>query len=76
VLRGEGIPLRDALKVQDQLRSEGRAQLAGQQSPPLWSEYAASLFEAKVIEGKLKSPKSRERWAAVAGVEPAGFENY
>ncbi len=63
IVRGQGVALRDALKAQDQLRSEGRAQLAGQRSPPLWSEYAASLFEAKVTEGKLRSPKSRERWA-------------
>src|SRR5579872_130472 len=72
VLRGEGIALRDALRAQDQLRLEGRAQFAGQPSPPLWSEYAASLFEAKVTEGKLKSPKSRERWAnTLARLVPA-----
>lgn len=62
VLKGQAVTLRDALKAQDQLRSEARDQFAGRRSLPLWSEYAASLFEAKVTDGKLKSGKSRERW--------------
>ena len=33
------------------------------QTPTLWSSYAASLFEAKVNEGKIKSAKGREKWA-------------
>jgi hypothetical protein len=64
VVPGMQTTLRDALRVQDQLRSEVRERLAGRiQSRPLWSEFAASLFEAKVVEGKLKSPKSQERWS-------------
>ena len=66
MLRGEGLTIRDAQRAQDQLRSDARAQLTGMtRSMPLWSEYAASLFESKVVEGKLKSPKSRERWGNV-----------
>jgi hypothetical protein len=72
VLKGEAVALRDALRVQDQLRSEARDHLAGRRSLPLWSEYAASLFEAKVTEGKLKSGKSRERWGnTLARLVPA-----
>ena len=68
VLRGEGHALRDALKAQDQLRSDTREDLEPKTpSMPLWSEYAASLFEAKVAEGRLKSGKSRERWANALG---------
>ena len=37
------------------------------ESMPLWSEYAASLLEAKVAEGRLSSSKSRERWVNVLG---------
>jgi len=68
VLRGEGHALKDALKAQDQLRSDTREDLEPKTpSMPLWSEYAASLFEAKVAEGRLKSGKSRERWANALG---------
>src|SRR5579863_10758771 len=72
VLKGAAVTLRDALRAQDQLRSEARDQFEGKQSLPLWSEYAASLFEAKVAEGKLKSGKSRERWGnTLARLVPA-----
>ena len=65
-LRGPNVTIWDAVRVRDQLRHEGHDRLAGKiRSMPLWSEYAASLFEAKVAEGKLKSSKSRERWANV-----------
>jgi hypothetical protein len=56
----------DAVRVQDQLRHEGHERVEGRiRSLPLWSEYVASLFEAKVAEGKLSSSKSRERWGNV-----------
>jgi len=58
--------MRDALDVQARLRHEVRDRIEGTiQSLPLWSSYAASLFEAKVAEGRLSSSKSRERWANV-----------
>jgi hypothetical protein len=58
----------DAIRVRDQLRREGRERVEGTiRSPPPWSEYAASLFEAKVAEGKLSSSKSGERWGNVLG---------
>jgi hypothetical protein len=64
VLRGSGITIRDAFKAQDQLRSDAREHLGGRRrSTPPWSGYAASLFEAKVAEGKLRSAASRQRWA-------------
>jgi hypothetical protein len=63
-LKGPDFTLRDALEAQNRLRRDARDRLEGRtQLLPLWSEYAASLFEAKVTEGKLKSGKSRERWA-------------
>jgi hypothetical protein len=40
---------------------------------PLWSEYAASLFEAKVAEGKLRSAASRQPWADTLGILVAAF---
>lgn len=65
-LRGANVTIWDALRVRDQLRHEGRERVEGRtRSLPLWSEYAASLFEAKVAEGKLTSSKSRERWGNV-----------
>jgi hypothetical protein len=72
-LTGERLTVRDALHAQDELRCEARERLAGRiRSLPLWSEYAASLLEAKVAEGKLKSGKSRERWAnSLARLIPA-----
>lgn len=67
-LRGAGVTIWDAVRVRDQLRREGRDRVEGKiRSLPLWSEYAASLFEAKVAEGKLSSSKSRERWGNVLG---------
>jgi hypothetical protein len=66
VLRGVGVTMWDAIRVRDELRREGRDRVEGKiQSMLLWSEFAASLFEAKVAEGKLKSSKSLERWANV-----------
>jgi hypothetical protein len=63
-LRGANVTIWDAVRVRDQLRHEGHDRVEGKiLSMPLWSEYAASLFEAKVAEGKLSSSKSRERWA-------------
>jgi len=56
----------DAITVRDQLRHEGHERVEGTtRSLPPWSEYAASLFEAKVAEGRLSSSKSRERWGDV-----------
>jgi hypothetical protein len=66
VVRGPTVTLRDAICVRDSLRLEGHDRVAGRiQSLPLWSEYATSLFEAKVAEGRLSSSKSRERWGNV-----------
>jgi hypothetical protein len=65
-LHGADLTMRDAVRVRDELRHEGIARAEGTiRSLPLWSEYAASLFEAKVAEGKLTSSKSRERWGNV-----------
>jgi hypothetical protein len=65
-IHGTSLTIRDAVRVRDALRQEGVAQVEGRiRSLPLWSEYAASLFEAKVAEGKLTSSKSRERWGNV-----------
>src|SRR5258708_35602220 len=64
VVRGSGVSIAEAQRAQDQLRSEGRDRIMGRtRSKKLWSEYAASLFEAKVAENKLKSAASRRRWA-------------
>jgi hypothetical protein len=65
-LRGLSVTIWSAIRVRDQLRHEGRERVEGTtRSLPPWSEYAASLFEAKVAEGKLSSSKSRERWGNV-----------
>jgi hypothetical protein len=65
-VRDPNVTIWDAIRVRDQLRQEGRDRAAGKiRSTPLWSDYAVSLLEAKVAEGKLKSSKSRERWANV-----------
>lgn len=64
-LRGLTVTIWDAIRVRDQLRHEGGERVEGIRSLPPWSEYAASLFEAKVAEGKLSSSKSRERWGNV-----------
>jgi hypothetical protein len=46
------------------LRSDAQDLASGRkQAPMLWSSYAASLFEAKVNEGRIKSAKGREKWA-------------
>jgi Phage integrase family len=72
-LRGPVVTLREALRVQMELRDEGRDRSADRtRSRLLWSEYTASLFEAKVAEGKLTSAASRERWAnALSRLVPA-----
>jgi hypothetical protein len=65
-LRGAEATIWDAIRVRDQLRHECLDRVEGKtRLPPLWSEYAASLLEAKVAEGKLSSSKSRERWGNV-----------
>ena len=64
VLRDQGISVREALRVQDQVRVERRERAQGKtRSRMLWSEYAASLFEAKVADGPILSAASRRRWA-------------
>ena len=63
---GRNVTIWDAIRVRDQLRSEGRDRAAGTtRLSPLWSDYAVSLLEAKVAEGRLTSSKSRERWGNV-----------
>ena len=65
-VRGPNVTIWDAIRVRDQLRSEGRDRAAGTiRSLPLWSDYAVSLLEAKAAEGRLTSSKSRERWGTV-----------
>ncbi len=62
--------LRDATLIQAEnervrLQSDARDLVSGRkQTPPQWSSYAASLFKAKVNEGKIKSAKGRERWSS------------
>lgn len=74
VLRGSGTSLRDAFRAQDQLRSDTRDHLEGRKpSMPPWSEYAASLFEAKVAEDKLRSAASRRRWADTLAILVPAF---
>jgi Phage integrase family len=64
VLRGPHVAVREALEAQAQLRRDGVARIEGRiRSRTLWSTYAASLFEAKVTEKKIKSASSRRRWA-------------
>lgn len=57
--------LEEAQRLRDQMKSDARDLARGRKRPSrtLWSEYAASLFEAKVVENKLKSAKTRELWA-------------
>jgi hypothetical protein len=63
VVRGPNATIREAIRLRDELRSEGHDRVAGKiRSLPLWSEYAALLLEGKIAEGKLKSAKTRERW--------------
>jgi hypothetical protein len=67
-LRGLTVTIWDAIRVRDELRYEGRERVEGKiRLLPLWGEYAASLLEAKVAEGRLSSSKSRERWGNVLG---------
>jgi hypothetical protein len=64
VLRGPHVVMREALEAQAQLRRDGVARIEGRiRSKTLWSTYAASLFDAKVTEKKIKSAASRRRWA-------------
>jgi hypothetical protein len=64
ILRGERATMREALEIQAQLRRDGVARIDGRtRSRTLWSAYAASLFESKVTERKIKSAASRRRWA-------------
>jgi hypothetical protein len=64
VLRGTHVPMREALEAQAQRRKDGVARIEGRiRSRTLWSTYAASLFDAKVTEKKIKSAASRRRWA-------------
>lgn len=63
-LRGERIRMSEALAVQAQLRKLARDRIDGRiRSRTLWSAYAASLFESKVAEAKIKSAASRRHWA-------------
>ena len=56
--------LNQAEREKHRLRSDAHDLVSGRkQAPTLWSSYAASLFEAKVNEGKIKSAKGREKWA-------------
>jgi hypothetical protein len=65
-VRGVTVTIWDAMRARDQLRREGHERVEGKiRSLPLWSDYAVSLLEAKVAEGKLSSSKSRERWGNV-----------
>jgi hypothetical protein len=74
VVRGKGVSIREALRAQDQLRADAHDRLAGKKrSMPFWSEFAASLFEAKVAESKLRSAASRQRWADTLAVLVPAF---
>ena len=56
--------LREAERAKHLLRSDARDLAGGKKLvPPLWSWYSASLYEAKVNEGKIKSAKGREKWS-------------
>ncbi len=56
--------LGEAVRAKYLLRSDAQDLAVGRKLPPtLWSSYAASLFEAKVNEGKILSAKGREKWA-------------
>jgi hypothetical protein len=60
VLRGERATMRVARETQAQLRRDGVARVEGKtRSRTLWSAYAASLFESKVTERKIKWAASR-----------------
>jgi hypothetical protein len=60
-----GVTLEEAEREKYRLQTTARVQLREPDAlPPLWLEYARSLFEEKVNEGRIKSAKSRERWAS------------
>jgi len=59
-----GATIAEVEEARARLQSDVRDLATGRkQAPMLWSTYAASLFEAKVEDGTIKSAKSRERWA-------------
>ncbi len=59
------VTLNQAERERYRLRCDARDLANGRkQAPPLWSVYAASLFESKVNEGKIPSAKGREKWPA------------
>lgn len=58
------VTLNQADRAKYRLRCDAQDLVSGRrQAPTLWSGYAASLFEAKVNEGRIKSAKGREKWA-------------
>jgi site-specific recombinase XerC len=58
------VTLNEAERARYRLRCDAWDLVNGRkQTPMLWSTYAASLFEAKVNEGRIKSAKGREKWA-------------
>jgi len=63
-VRGEGVTLRDAQRARLEMLDDKReqAQSSTSESKPLFAEYAAQLFEQKVAERRIKSPKTMERW--------------
>lgn len=55
----------EARRALDQLKSDGRAKLRGQRPARMrFDAFAASLFEAKVAAGEIKSAKGIEKWAS------------
>jgi hypothetical protein len=63
-IRGEGVSIREAVAAQVDLRRNAFDRIEEKvRLRTLWSAYAASLFEAKVAEGKIRSASSRRRWA-------------
>lgn len=67
------VTLNQAEREKQRLRCDALERATGRkQAPTLWSSYAASLFQAKINEGKIKSAKTREKWAnALARLIPA-----
>jgi hypothetical protein len=67
------VTLSQAEREKQRLRCDALERATGRkQAPTLWSSYAASLFQAKINEGKIKSAKTREKWAtALARLIPA-----
>jgi integrase len=63
ILRAAHGSLREAEQLRAQAAVEARTQVAVKAPPRrLFSEFAASHYERKVIRGDLRSAKSRERW--------------